>query len=178
MRLRRLLFLAPVVLAACGLLTIEVAQDAETTVEGAGILGELLGTVAFSGLDSFDVTVTQALEDQDVEPGDLVSVRLTTLTLAGDPDLAFLDRFDLYVSAEGLPEVLVASGEDFPEDDRAQALVLEDVELAPYVTAGGLAFRVDASGAAPVDDTVVKAHVEADVEASVQGACRQVKARQ
>ena len=177
MRLRRLLFLTPIVLAACGLLTIDVDQDAETTVDGAGILGELLGTVAFTGLDSFDVTVTQALQDQDVEEGDLVSVRITTLSLAGDPDLSFLDGFDLYVSAEGLPEVLVASGEDFPEDNSAVALALEDVELAPYVTAGGMVFRVDASGEAPVDDTTVHAHVEASVEASVQGACRQAKAR-
>jgi hypothetical protein len=64
-------------LLGCGLLTVEVDQDADTTVPGAGVLGSLLGAIDLGGLDDFDVTIEQELADQGVDPGDLRSVTLS-----------------------------------------------------------------------------------------------------
>lgn len=170
MRSRYLIAAVPLLLA-CDLLTLSVDQEATTTIAGAGLLGELLGALDFSGFDNFDVTVEQKLQDQGVSEGDLESVQLTVLRLQAEPDLSFIDHMDVYVSADGMTDVLVASGDSFPEGQTTVDLDLADVDLADQVIAGGMAFRVDASGEAPVDDTDVKVKVEVLVTATAQGAC-------
>lgn len=158
-------------LAGCGLLRIEVEQDASTTVEGVGVLGSLLGEVDLGGLDDFELTVEESLADQGVEPGDLKSVTLTTFSLHGDPDLGFLRGLDVYVSADGVEPLLVATIGDVPDGTTDVDLELPEAELAPAIEASGLAFRVDAAGEPPADDTTITAHLVAEVVATPQGAC-------
>lgn len=159
-------------LAGCGLLRLEVEQDASTTVDGAGVLGGLLQTLDLGDLDDFDLTVEQELADQGVEPGDLRSVVLTSFVLRGDPDLGFLSGLEVSVSADGVAPVVVARTGDVPDGVTEVALELPEADLADAITAGGLRFTIDASGEPPADDTVVSAHVVAEVEATAQGACR------
>lgn len=163
---------AVVLLFACDLLRIEVSRDASTEVPGVGLLGGLLAPLDLGELDDFDVSVEQELADQGVEPGDLRSVELTGFTLSGDPDLGFLSAMTVYVSADGVAERRVASVGDVPDGARTAELALSDVDLADAVQAGGLRFRVDASGDAPADDTVVTATITAEVTATPKGACR------
>lgn len=163
---------AGVALAGCGLLRLEVEQDASTTVEGAGVLGGLLQTLDLGDLDDFDLTVEQELADQGVEPGDLRSVTLTSFVLRGDPDLGFLSGLEVSVSAEGIAPFVVARTGDVAPGTTEVALELPDADLAEAITVGGLRFTIDASGEPPADDTVVSAHVVAEVVATPQGACR------
>jgi hypothetical protein len=63
-----------------------------------------------------------------------------------------------------------------PFDDVDAGITLGDARMFTQfavraVAAGGITFRVDASGSAPVDDTDVDVYVKADIEATVQGAC-------
>ncbi len=162
---------AAALLGACGLLRLEVEHDAATVVPGAGLLGTVLGVVDLGGLDDFDVAVSEELADQGVEPGDLREVRLTRFELTGEPDLGFLRALDVYASADGVAEVLLASVGDVPDGEAVAALRLEDVDLAPLVVAGGMRFRIAASGEAPEEDTDVVASVAAEVVATPQGAC-------
>lgn len=167
----RLLIVAIPLLLACDLLSLTVEQEATTTIAGAGILGQLLGALDFSGFDDFDVTVEQELQDQGVSEGDLESVELTTLRLQAEPDLSFIQAMDVYVSAAGIDDVLVATGASFPEGQSTVDLALADVDLAAQVIAGDMRFRVEATGEAPVDDTDVVVRVEVLVRATPQGAC-------
>lgn len=159
----------------CGVLSFTVEDERSTTVEGAGVLGEILAALDFSGLNDFDVTIEQRMADQGVEPGDLESVLLTRLDLSASPDLSFLESLEVYVSAEGVDEVLVAHSEAFPEGQETVALELTDADLVDHVVAGDMRFRVEARGSAPVDDTEVKVLVEVDVQATSQGACNAAK---
>ena len=168
---RALIAVVPIVLG-CGLLTLTVEETTVTTVPGSGLLGELLGALDFSGLDDFDVTIEQQLEDEGVEPGDLRSVVVTTLRLSAEPDLAFLEQLDVYVSAEGVPEVLVATGATFPAGTSAVDLDLTGADLTDAVIAGSMAFRVTASGSPPVDDTDITVLVAVEIDATAQGTCR------
>jgi len=166
-------FLVPLVLLGCGLLTFEVDSDASTHIDGAGALGTLLDVLSFSGLDDFNVDVQSAMQDQGVEDGDVSSVRITAFTLTGSPgDLSFLEDFAVYISAPGLDEVLVASGDDFPEGHLVAELAVPDVDLTPYVVADESSFRVVANGSAPADDTDVTAAFTVEIVATTQGACR------
>jgi hypothetical protein len=159
-------------LAGCGLLRLEVEQEASTTVQGAGLLGGLLRTLDLGALDDFDLTVEEALADQGVEPGDLRSVTLTAFVLRGDPDLGFLSGLEVSVSADGVAPVVVATTGDVPDGATEVALDLPAVDLADAITAGGLRFSIAASGDLPVDDTAITARVGAEVVATPQGACR------
>lgn len=173
--MRRLWPFVPLLVLGCGVLSFTVEEERTTTVEGAGVLGEILAALDFSGLDDFDVTIEQRMADQGVEPGDLESVRLTRLDLAASPDLSFLESLEVYVSAEGVDAVRVAHGERFPEGQETVALELTDADLVDHVVAGGMRFRVEARGSAPVDDTEVTIQVEVDVQATAQGACNAAK---
>lgn len=164
---------APLVLLGCGLLTFDVDSEASTHVDGAGALGTLLDVLSFSGLDDFNVDVQSAMQDQGVEDGDVSSVRITSFTLTGSPgDLSFLDDFSVYLSAPGLDEVLVASGDAFPEGHLVVELSVPDVDLTPYVVADESSFRVVANGSAPADDVDVTAAFTVEIVATTQGACR------
>jgi len=157
----------PLVLLGCGLLTFTVEDNSTTTVEGS-LVGELLGVLDLEGLDDFDVTIEQEMADQGVEPGDLDSVTLTELTLDAD-DLSFVSSMVVLVSADGVAEVSVASAEDFSSSP--VSFEMTGANLADHVVAGGMRFRVEASGSAPAEDTDIDVHVEVRVEATTQGAC-------
>lgn len=173
--MRRSWLSLPLLFLGCGLLSFTVEDERTTVVEGAGVLGELLAVLDFSGLDDFDITIEQRMADQGVEEGDLESVTLTRLDLSADPDLSFLESMDVYVGADGVDDVLVASGASFPEGQGTVALDVTGANLAEHVVAGGMKFRVEATGSAPVDDTEVTVSVEVGVQATSQGACNAAK---
>jgi hypothetical protein len=160
-----------IVLLGCDLLRIEVSEEAETQVDGAGVLGGLLQTLDLGGLDDFDLAIEQSLADQGVEPGDLRSVEILTFTLTADPDLGFLSSMEVWVAAEGIAEFRVASIGDVARGETTAELALDPVDLAEAVQAGGMRFRVDVSGDLPEDDTVVTAAIVAEVVATPRGAC-------
>lgn len=170
--MRRVIPLLPLLLLGCGLLRFEIEEEASTEVQGAGLLGELLQTLSFTGLDDFDATVEQEIADQGVEPGDVRSLVLTRLALSAEPDLSFIDTMEIYVSAPGVDEVRVAHGADFPPGQAEVELELDEVDLVEALVAGAMTFRVEVDGTAPVEDTQVTLDIAAEVEASAKGACR------
>ncbi len=171
---RASVFCVPVLLA-CGLLTFTVDDDSTTTVPGAGVVGGLLSVLDFTGLDDFDITIEQEMADQGVEAGDLETVDLSVLALHAEPDLSFLSSLDVYVSGEGMDEILVASGDSFPAGAADVELTPTHADLTDIVVAGGMAFRVVASGRAPEEDTDLDVHVEVIITATAQGACSAAK---
>lgn len=164
------------VLLACRLLTITIEHEDSAMVEGAGVLAPLLEAIEFTGLDDVDVEIVQELEDQGVEAGDLRRLVLTAFELSAEPDLSFIESMDVWVSAEGIDEVRVASGRSFPRGQAKVALSLDEVDLVEQVVAGGLRFRVAVEGSAPAQDTEVGVRVEVEATATPKGACRQAKA--
>ena len=171
------LSIVPLVLLGCGLLTFDVESQAETHVDGAGPLGEILDVLDFTGLDDFDIDVQQAMQDQGVDDGDLRDVRLTVFTLTADPgDLSFLDSFSVYMAADGVEEELIASSDNFPAGAPVVTLDVVDVDLSPYVVSDSSSFRVEASGSAPSDDVDITADFTVAITATAQGACSQLNA--
>lgn len=169
--MRRLL---PLVLVfGCGLFHFDVESSGSTTVAGAGVVGGLLDTLSLGTLDDLDLSISEEMADQGVEPGDLEEVVLTDLVLSADQSLGFISRLDVYVSGDGVAPVLVASGDQF--DATTVALDTTGVDLTDIVVAGGMAFTVEASGNAPEDDVDIDVDVVVSVTATAQGACNYTK---
>lgn len=155
----------------CGLLTFTVEQQAVTTVEGAGLLGEILEVLDLAGFDGLEVAIEQEMADQGVEPGDLREVVLAELSLSAEPDLAFLESIAIYVEADGVPEVLVAESRSFPAGQTRVSLETTGEDLTEHVVAGAMSFRVEAEGRAPEDDTDITVDLAVRIEATAKGAC-------
>jgi len=87
------------------------------------------------------------------------SAKLTRLTLRiDDPqggNFDFLNDVELFVNADGLPEVLFASISDIPEDQASEIrLTPTSEELAPYLRADNYSIRVRAI----TDQTIAEEH--------------------
>ena len=68
-------------LGCAELLTIEIEQTAVTVVESGTLLEDLIGDLGFSGFVSMDLTDSEELANQGVEPGDITGAKLVLLQL-------------------------------------------------------------------------------------------------
>ncbi len=178
--LRRALPLLLVLPAAgCSrLLTIEVQGESSATIEGGSILEQLVGDLGFAGFLSMDITEEEELQNQGVEPGDLVRVELTALSLEvveGDPDLRFIERLLVSAEAPDLPTIAVAGADTFPEGEPRVALDVLGVDLVDYATSAEMTLRTDAEARRPDETSRLVARYTLEVEATVRGAAKQAR---
>ncbi|MBL8618149.1 MAG: hypothetical protein JNM72_21230 [Deltaproteobacteria bacterium] len=165
--------------AGCSrLLTIEVEGQSSATIEGGTILEQLVGDLGFSSFLSMDITEEEELKNQGVEPGDLVRVELTALTLEvveGDPDLRFIESLLVSAEAPELPTIAVAGADDFPEGEALVALDVMGVDLVDYATSAKMTLRTEAEARRPDQTSRLVARYTLEVEATVRGAAKQAK---
>jgi hypothetical protein len=178
----RALYLTPLLgLLGCsgGLATITVDFEDTTTVEGGGLLTELVGTLGFDGFTQMNIVDAQELANQGVEPGDIQEVFLSALELTAlspdGSDLSFIESLDVYVESPNLPEVLVASQNNFPAGQAFVTFDLEDVDLTEYVVSESLTLFTDVTGNQPAEDTKVQAYVALDIRVTARGVINQAR---
>lgn len=177
----RLLGLAALVaFVACNgaLLRIDVAQSTSTTIREGTVLEALLEDFTLVDLPGMDITASQELANQGVQPGDIQEVFLTTFVLtATSPsgaDLAFLDSLDVFVSGPDLPTVRIASSTTFPQGQARVELDLDDVDLTDYVVSQSMTVSVEADGTRPGTDTELAVDFVLSVGVTAQGACNAI----
>jgi hypothetical protein len=160
-------------LGCSSLTTFTIDGEATTVVERGSILEDLLGDLGFSDWVSMDLTESEELKNQGVQPGDISEVRLTLLELEAtapeDGDLSFLDDMVVYAEAPEVDEAEVARADDFPEGQALVVFELSDVDLTPYAVSESMTLSTDVTAHRPEQDTTVTARFEVDVTATVQG---------
>jgi len=162
------------VLPGCGkLFTITITDDATTTVDQGTLLEQLVGDMGFDSFLDMDLTESDELVNQGVEPGDIKDVHLTQFSLtATDPagaDLSFLQSMDLSVEGPDLPSVVVASASSFPEGQATVDFDLMDVDLTPYVVSKSMSLTTAVNGHRPDQTTDVRADYQIKVGVTGQG---------
>jgi hypothetical protein len=144
---------ASLVWPACGIdvLDIELVE----TGQAGGL------AISFPGFGNFGTSLGQALSSKDVDPADVDSMKLTavqfTLTSQGGltDDLTFLRSLAFVVSADGLAGQELASHSPFSAGERTVAFeVRSELELKPFLEAGGLRIEIEADLAYPPPDVV------------------------
>ena len=180
---RRLLPIAAAIgFMACddGLLTIEIEQTAKPTISGGSLLADLLGDLGCEEFVTLDSTASEELQNQGVEPGDIVDVTLTAFDLEvlspDSGDLTFFDEIEVFVSTEELPRVRIAWLDSFPEGQQYVSFNLEDVDLTEYAVSEAMTIDTEVTGRSPDEDTTIQAYFVVDVGVTSQGACNQWKA--
>ena len=183
MRACLLSLLGGVLLSGCSgkLVTISVDFRDTTTVEGGGLLSELIGSLGFGDFVEMDITDAQELANQGVEPGDIQEVYLTTFTLTAlspsGADLSFLQALAVSVEAPNLETQRIAFSDQFPPGQAAVDFTTDDVDLTDYVVSESMTLMTDVTGSLPPDDTQVEAYVVLDVGVTLRGAVNQSKRR-
>lgn len=161
----------------CGgkLFSIDVENEATTEIAGATLLEVLVGDLGFDDFVSMNIVEDEALANQGVAPGDIEQTYLVEFTLeATDPpgaDLAWIDTMQLYVSAPGLPDVRVASMDDFPVGQSTVFFELDDVDLTDWIVSESMTITTDVTAQRPEQTTQVRANFVLNVGVTQQGLC-------
>lgn len=145
--------------SGCGV-TFDVEVESSTTIKSGGLFQNLVAD-AFGDLAKLDLSNTQAFKNAGVGKDDVDSVKLTSLKLQvespEDATLEFIDAIEFFVAADGEPKRLLASKKSIPNDATSVMLDVEEVELAPYVTAPSMQVTTKTKAHAPKKDTTIKA---------------------
>lgn len=170
---RRALFIAAAILPfGCDEIdNFDVPVSGSAVIPKATLLDELLGLVPFDGFD--EISFERAFANQGVAEDQVDSVRVRTFTLViespSDGSFDFLEGISFFASAEGLPEVRIASAEAIAAGARSIELTVDDVELEAYATAPSMVVRGEVEGQRPDVETRVRADVVFDVDVTIPG---------
>lgn len=161
------------------LFNIRVTEQATTSIPARSTLEQLIGDFGFGDFASMDLTQSQELQNQGVDPGDIATARLVAFELeAIDPDgadLSFMDSMSIYVEAPDLPRLLLASADSFPEGEPLVEFEMTNEDIADHVVSQSMTFTTEVSGRRPDQRTEVMATFSVRVGVTGQGACSQVR---
>ena len=165
--------------AACqALSTIQLHEEATTTIQRGTLIEEFLGDVGFGEFLDMDLMQSTELQNQGVQPGDVREVYVTGLVLeVTSPeggDLSFIDSLAFYVEADGMRE-RIAFQDDFPEGASIVEMNMDDVDIAEFVVAESMDIVTEVTAHRPPDDTDVLAQIDIAVGVTAQGACNAIK---
>lgn len=159
MSIRCLSFAAAVFLVGCGA-TFDVEIESSSTIKSGGLFQNLVSDT-FGDFSSLDLSQSQAFKNAGVGKDDVDSVKLSSLVIEVEsPEgatLEFIDDIEFYVEADGAPKKRLAFTTNIPNDATTVTLDVEDLELAPYVTAPSMHVTTKAKAHAPKKDTTIKA---------------------
>ena len=142
--------------------TFNVHVSAQATVQGSGVplVGNLL-PIDFPGFSGLDLSQTEQFKNQGVSKNQVQSVKLTsaklTITAPAGGTFDFLNDLEFDVGASNLPTKAIAGLSSIPQGATELTLTVDDVELAPYVTAASMNITTQAHGTPPQQDTTISA---------------------
>ena len=155
-----------------------ITEEASTTVSRASVLESLaevlLGDLGFGNFLNIDLVQNETLANQGVERHQIDSVKIDSLILeitepASGQDFEFLEEIEFFVQADGLESRRIASGGPFASGLERVGLNVDDVELAPYVTADSMDITTRVTGRRPQRETTIKGTMELGVDVSLTG---------
>ena len=158
------------------LFTVHLDRSDEFTVEQGSIVEQFLDAFGLLEFLDMDLTTSQELQDQGVQPGDIEGVYfdrfvLQVLRPQGE-DLSFLDAMSIYLEAPGVPSVLVASAASFPEGvDRVEFQVQSDEDITAHLVSRSMTLTTEVNGHRPSEDIDIEASFSLSVGVTGQGAC-------
>jgi hypothetical protein len=164
--------------SACGsdaLDTFHITETSTATIAKGSLVEQLAGNIGFGdGFLHMDITSNETLKNKGVKRSQIDSVRLESLRLqitapASGQTFDFLDKIAFYAEAEGVARKRIAVLDPVPDGVTTLNLVIDPVELAPYVAAPEMALTTEATGKRPNNDTTLKATVGLVVDVNVSG---------
>ncbi len=156
-----------------GLDHFQVKKSSTTTVASGSVVEQLVGSLGFGDLATFNIADAQEFKNQGVDKNDIDSVKLNQLTLTitspSGADFTFLDELSFYVEGGSLPKKRIAHGGPFQAGLSTVGLDVDDVELKDYAILPSMSITTEVVGRRPAQDTTVEARIVLDVDVNVSG---------
>ena len=158
--------------SGCGAATVDfdVPVRAETRLEGAGLVDQVLGSVGFADLENVDFETTQEFKNNDVRREQVVDARVTVLNLSitspQGANFDWLNSIAFTAAAAGEDSVAIASA-TVDDGEAAVACDVESVDVGPLVRAPKLEITTETDARAPPNDTTVQVDVNFHIRAEV-----------
>lgn len=164
------LFVLPaLLLASCGA-TFDVDVESSTTIPKGGFL-EQLAAVTFGDFGNMDISQSQGFKNAGVEKDQVDSVKLASLELKVESPAGgtfeWLDKMEFFVETEGQPKKRIAHKDAIPDSATTITFDVDDVELAPYVTAPSMNVTTSATARRPNEDTKIQAKLVFTVDPKI-----------
>lgn len=146
--------------AGCGLASFDVPVSGSATIPGSPLGALEWADQALplpAALTSFSISDAKEFKNEGAKPGDVESVKLTSMKLRvteGD-DLDFLEKISFFAATEGKPEILIAEG-TIPKGARSVNLRTTDAELKNYALAPKMTVTAKGTGRPPLHDTTLE----------------------
>ncbi len=158
--------------AGCGTPTVDfdVPISAETSLEGAGLIDQILGNFGFADFANVDLEASQEFKNEDVRREQVVDARMTFLNLSikspQGANFDWLDSVKFSVAADGEDTVEAASATiDNGETD--VSLDVNDVDLSPFVRSETMEITTEADARSPPNDTTITVNLNFKIKAEV-----------
>lgn len=167
-----LVAVAVAAVTGCGTPTVDfdVPISAETSLEGAGLIDQLLGDFGFADFANVDLEASQEFKNEDVRREQVVDARLTFLNLTiqspQGANFDWLDSITFSVAADGEDTVEAASA-TVDDGQTAVACDVNDVDLSPFVRAAKMEITTAADARSPPNDTTIKVDLNFKIKAEV-----------
>lgn len=148
----------------------DVPISAETSLEGAGLLDQILSNFGFADFANVDLEASQEFENNDVRREQVVDARMTFLNLTikspQGANFDWLDSVAFSVAAEGEDTVEVASA-TVDDGNTTVACDVNDVDLSPFVRASKMEITTEADARSPPNDTTITVDLNFKIKAEV-----------
>ncbi len=141
----------------------DVHVSSKTTVQGSalGQLSQFFPPGAFAGFAGMDLSQTSDFKNAGISKDQVSSVKLKSLTLKivspSGATFDWLNSIKFNVTTDGQPTKEVAKDTSVSHSASSLSLAVDDVELAPYVTAPRMSLTTDANAVQPSEDTQIEA---------------------
>ena len=160
--------------SACGADVITIEQSSTSQIEAGSIFENFIGDMGFGDFLNMDLSQSDELKNQGVSKDQIDSVKLTNFVLIitapdSDQDFSFLDSLTFNVEAPNVARKKLAQGGPFADGTRKVTLNVENLELAPYVSAEKMDIISAVSGHRPRHDTTIRADLTFRVDVRVFG---------
>jgi hypothetical protein len=146
----------------------DVTNSSSTQIPGAPVSIPL--TNASYTTAPIDIAQANGFDSAQTAKDRIQSAHAKKLTLSvtapSGANLSFLNSIAVQIAAQGLNPVQVAHLSPVPAAASAD-LVLDDVDLAPYLKASSFTLTTTVSGTTPTKNTTVQGDLTVNVEASV-----------
>jgi len=148
----------------------DLTQSGNVTIPGSPLATPVSLTLPIPGLQNVNASNVQGFPSSQTAKDHIQSARAKKITLtATSPQgqtLAFLSSVALSISAPGQPAKQFAHLSPFPAASSAD-LLLDDVELAPYLKADSFSVTTAVQGTPQRQDVTIKADLDLGVTASL-----------
>ncbi len=131
--------------AGCGIDDFEFTIQDSATISGTAFQAGIPGALDYgAGFDSVKLETNKSFLDQGVSPDDVDGIFVKSVNIAGgNPEIdrldVILESIKISVNAKGQPELIFASGSNFPSPSRAVDLeTMTETNLKSYAVAGDM----------------------------------------